>query len=154
MIPAGEAVNKANPNVLIYYSGLDFDHDLSPIPDAEDLGLGLKFEKSKFSYADKMVLELHSYDGSIGSCDELKGKLWANGFKAIDEASVNVMPVILSEFGYSQVDGSYQKTYASCLRDYVPAVGVGWMVWLLGGSYYTREGQSDYDDTWGLYYSL
>lgn len=150
MIPAGDAVNAANPDLLIFYSGLDFDTDLSPLPDAQNLGGGRKFVKSKFRYADKLVLEQHNYEVDATDCEKLKDEMWNSGFKAMDQAGVNIMPVVLTEFGYAQ-DGQYTTVYASCIRDWIPDLGAGWMVWLLGGSYYTRQGIQDYDDTWGEY---
>ncbi|KAF2704288.1 glycoside hydrolase family 5 protein [Pleomassaria siparia CBS 279.74] len=150
VVAAANLVNAANPNILIFLSGLDFDTTLSPIPGAGDLGGGQKFQKSSFKYADKLVLELHNYQNSATSCDSMKSGLYNNGFKAQDASSANQMPVILTEFGYSQTDTSFSGVYASCLRKIIPEWHAGWTIWALSGSYYIRSGTQDYEETWGL----
>jgi hypothetical protein len=60
-VPAANGINAANPNVLIFLSGLNFDTDMTPIPTGADLGGGYSFHKSSFSYADKLVVEIHKY---------------------------------------------------------------------------------------------
>jgi hypothetical protein len=150
MVAASDLVNAANPGILIFFSGLDYDTTLSPIPGAGDLGGGKKFTKSSFKYADKLVLELHNYQNSATNCDSIKNGLYNNGFKAQDANAVNQMPVLLTEFGFSQADSSFSGVYASCLRKIIPEWDAGWMVWALGGSYYIRSGTQDYEETWGL----
>ncbi|KAF2475745.1 glycosyl hydrolase family 5 protein-like protein/cellulase [Lindgomyces ingoldianus] len=150
MVAAADLVNAANPDILIFLSGLDFDTTLSPIPGASDLGGGKKFQRASFKYADKLVLELHNYQNSATSCDSMKSGLWNNGFKALDASAINQMPVVLTEFGYQQTDSSYNGVYASCLRKIVPEWDAGWTIWVLAGSYYIRSGTQDYEETWGL----
>ncbi|KAL2824264.1 glycoside hydrolase superfamily [Aspergillus cavernicola] len=153
MVSAAEIVNAANPNALIFLSGLNYDTTLAPIPTAADLGSGTRFRLSDFDFADKLVLELHTYDTGATSCANLSGALWNGGFKALDTndaAVVNVMPVVLTEFGFNQEDSTWQSVYATCLRDWIPEQQAGWMVWTISGSYYIRQGTHDYDDTWGI----
>ena len=150
VVAAADIVNAANPDILIFLSGLDFDTTLSPIPGAGDLGGGKKFQKSSFKYADKLVLELHNYQNSATSCDSMKSGLNNNGFKAQDTSAVNQFPVLLTEFGFSQADSSYNGVYASCLRKIIPEWKSGWMVWVLSGSYYIRSGTQDFEEVWGL----
>ena len=114
------------------------------------MGGGRKFLKSNFKYADKIALELHNYQNSATNCDSIKSGLWNNGFKALDASSVNQMPVVLTEFGYHQQDGSVSKTYATCLKKIIPEWKAGWTVWVLAGSYYIRSGTQDFEETWGL----
>ena len=98
------------------------------------------------------MLELHNYASDSGSCDSLKSSLYRSGFNALDAQNssiVNVLPVMMTEFGFAQDDSSYKTVYASCLREYLPEVQAGWMAWELGGSYYIREGTQDFDETWG-----
>ena len=139
-----------NPDVLIFFSGLDFDTKLTPIPGAEDLGGGKKFDLKNFKYANKMALELHNYQNSAGKCGDIEGGLWNNGFKAHGDKPVNKMPVVLTEFGFSQADNSYNGVYASCLRTLMPKWQAGWTVWVLSGSYYIRSGTQDFEEVWGL----
>ncbi|KAL3477086.1 glycoside hydrolase superfamily [Aspergillus californicus] len=153
MISAAEAVNAANPDALIYLSGLNYDTTLAPIPTAADLGSGTTFRLTDFSFADKLVLELHTYDTGATSCANLSGALWNGGFKALstnDSSVVNVMPVVLTEFGFNQEDSTWQSVYATCLREWIPEQHAGWMVWTISGSYYIRSGVQDSDDTWGI----
>jgi len=150
VIPAADLVNKANPTILIFLSGLDYDTKLSPIPGAEDLGGGKKFLLTDFKYADKLVLELHNYQTSATNCGDIEGGLWNNGLKATGTKAVNIMPVVLTEFGFTQADNSYTKTYATCLKKLMPQWKTGWTVWVISGSYYTRGGTQDYEETWGL----
>jgi hypothetical protein len=147
---AADLVNAANPDILIFLSGLDFDTTLSPIPGAGDLGSGKKFQKSSFKYADKLVLELHNYQNSATSCDSMKSSLNNGGFKALDASAMNQMPVLLTEFGFNQADSSYNGVYAKCLRTIIPQWKAGWTVWVLSGSYYIRSGTQDFEETWGL----
>ncbi|KAJ4363110.1 hypothetical protein N0V83_010230 [Neocucurbitaria cava] len=147
---AADTVNAANPNILIFLSGLDYDTKLTPIPGGEDLGSGKKFQLSNFSYKDKLVLELHNYQNSASKCSDIEGPLWDNGFSATWPTAVNKMPVVLTEFGFSNADKSYSGVYATCIRKLMPQWKTGWMVWAVGGSYYTRGGTQDYEETWGL----
>ncbi|KAH7120981.1 glycosyl hydrolase family 5 protein-like protein/cellulase [Dendryphion nanum] len=149
-IEAADRVNAANPNLLIFLSGLDYDTKLTPIPGAEDLGGGKKFELKNFKYANKLVLELHNYQNSATNCGDMEGGLWNNGFKALGEKPVNKMPVVLTEFGFSQADNSYNGVYASCIRTLMPKWKAGWTVWVLAGSYYIRSGTQDFEEVWGL----
>ena len=64
IVPAANGINNANPNVLIFLSGLGFDTDMAPIPTGASLGGGYSFHKSDFSYADKLVIEIHNVSDS------------------------------------------------------------------------------------------
>ncbi|KAL4802016.1 glycoside hydrolase superfamily [Aspergillus unguis] len=153
MTAAADAVNAANPEALIFLSGLNFDTTLAPIPTGQDLGDGTTFNLQDFAYADKLVLELHTYDNDATSCADLSGALWNGGFNALDtdnSSIVNVMPVVLTEFGFLQDNSTWQGVYASCIRDWIPEQSAGWMVWTVSGSYYEREGVQDEGDTWGI----
>lgn len=149
-VAAANVVNTANPNILIFLSGLDYDTKLTPIPTADDLGSGQKFLLTDFKYKDKLVLELHNYQNSATACSDIENGLWNAGFRATGEKAVNRMPVVLTEFGFTQADNSYTKVYATCLKKLMPQWKTGWIVWALSGSYYTRGGTQDYEETWGL----
>ncbi|KAH4264542.1 hypothetical protein HBH92_148860 [Parastagonospora nodorum] len=150
VIPAANAVNKANPNILIFLSGLDYDTKLNPIPSAEDLGNGKKFQLGDFAYKNKLVLELHNYQNDITNCGSMESGLWNNGFRATWPTAINKMPVVLTEFGFNQADNSYTKTYATCIKKLMPQWQTGWTVWVISGSYYIRSGTQDFEETWGL----
>ncbi|KAL6711054.1 hypothetical protein ACN47E_006929 [Coniothyrium glycines] len=150
VMSAAGVVNAANPSLLIFLSGLDYDTNLTPLPDAQDLGNGARFRLTDYSYAKKLVLELHNYQNSATACSSIESGLWNAGFRATWPTVVNRMPVVLTEFGFSQADSSYSGVYATCLKKLMPQWKTGWSVWALGGSYYIRSGTQDYDETWGL----
>jgi hypothetical protein len=151
MVAASKVINAANPDTLIFFSGLNFDTTLKPIIAGTDLGSGTKFLKSNFTFANKIVMELHDYENSITSCSSLQSNLVGNGFSTLDGKQTNTFPMVLTEWGHSFADDSYKGVYASCLRSYLPSVKVGWMIWALSGSYYIRSGTQDYEETWGMY---
>ncbi|TVY83914.1 Endoglucanase E1 [Lachnellula suecica] len=154
VVAAAKGVNAANPNTLIFLSGLGFDTTLAPLTTGANLGSGTVFRKSDFTFANKLVLEIHNYQNSATSCSSITSGLYTDGFNALDttnSAIKNVFPVVMTEFGYDQTDTSYTGVYATCLRSYLPAQKAGWMLWALGGSYYIRSGTQDFDETWGLY---
>ncbi|GAB1217442.1 hypothetical protein ATERTT37_006681 [Aspergillus terreus] len=153
MTTAAKRVNAANPNALIFLSGLNYDTTLSPIPTASDLGNGVKFRLSDFAFASKLVMEIHNYETGATSCSALSSALWNAGLKALnssDPSIVNSMPVVLTEFGFLQDSTTWKNVYASCLRTWIPEQHVGWMTWVIAGSYYIRQGNQDMDETWVL----
>ncbi|KAL8949479.1 MAG: hypothetical protein Q9222_004414 [Ikaeria aurantiellina] len=152
MTAGADAVHKANPDVLIFFSGLEYDSQLRPVFTGAPLGHGPSFNKSKLDYANKVVLEVHDYD--FGSnCTEKEGKLMRSSCGAIDSSDPDVkmvFPLVMSEWGFAQQPDQNKAPYASCLQQFLPAQKVGWMTWVLAGSYYIRSGQVDYDESWGL----
>ncbi|GMF78247.1 unnamed protein product [Aspergillus oryzae] len=156
MVENANQIHAANRNLLIYFSGLDYDTRLSPIPTGAELGNGTAFRKDDFEYADKIVLELHNYERTATSCEDLKSSLWNAGFNALDTQNssiVNIMPVQMTEFGFPQDNTTYTDVYASCLREWLPSLQAGWMVWVIAGSYYIRKGIQDDDELWGESFS-
>ncbi|KAF8855540.1 putative endoglucanase E1 [Acephala macrosclerotiorum] len=151
MVAASAIINTANPDILIFFSGLSFDTTLTPIVAGTNLGSNIYFNETSFPYWNKMVLELHDYENSVSSCSTLQSDLVGNGFSTLSGTQTNTMPMVLTEWGHDQTDGSYTGVYASCLHSYLPSVHAGWMIWVLAGSYYIRSGTQDYDETWGLY---
>lgn len=150
------AINKANPNVLIFLSGLDSDATLEPVVQGEELKPGTAtFKKSDFNgYADKLVLELHMYLNINGpgpsDCNEVKDELFSGGFQALTDNAHNRFPVMMTEFGFGQDNQSTKTPYVQCLMDYLVDQKAGWMIWALSGSYYIRQGKEDADEPWGL----
>lgn len=151
MTAASKVINDANEDILIVFSGLNFDTTLKPIVEGTDLGSGVIFNKSDFSYSNKMVLELHNYETSIGSCSSLQSNLVSDGFSTLSGTKANTMPMLLTEWGHSQTDSSGSGVYSTCLLSYLPAQKVGWFYWVVAGSYYIRSGTQDYDETWGKF---
>ncbi|KAK3377214.1 glycoside hydrolase superfamily [Lasiosphaeria ovina] len=146
------AVHAANPDPLIFMSGLSFDTFLTPVVQGTALSPGSgKFSFGDFAgYANKLVLEIHNYDNSATSCSSLQNNLYRNGFQALTASAANVFPVMMTEFGFQMDATTWKGVYASCLAAYLPAQKAGWTIWVLAGSYYIRSGRQDYDENWGL----
>lgn len=151
-----DAVNAANPDPLVILSGLNYDTTMQPVV----RGQALEPSDTVFSfddfegYADKLVIELHNYNTETDSCPDLQGSLYNGGAQAMnpdEESTVNVFPVLITEFGFNMEDDTYQSVYSTCLAEWMPGNTAGWMQWVVVGSYYKRSGEQDYDETWGLY---
>ncbi|KAL8769871.1 MAG: hypothetical protein Q9209_004309 [Squamulea sp. 1 TL-2023] len=153
MTAGADAIYKANPDLLIFFSGLNYDSRLRQIFSNDILvGKDIDFNKWELAYADKIVLEVHDYDMDESNCTNKKTKLTENAFAALGPASpqTTIFPLVMSEWGFAQTSDQYMAPFASCLREFLPAQKVGWMTWVLVGSYYIRAGVQDYDETWGL----
>ncbi|KAF2436212.1 cellulase family protein [Tothia fuscella] len=147
-----EGVSAANPNLLVFLSGLGFDTDLGPIPTGGDLGGGKVYRKSDFA-KDKVVLELHNYQNREGDCSKIKGGMVRNGWNALNSnnpAVKNVFPVVMTEFGFEQDPKAAATVYATCLKDFFVSNRAGWMYWVFAGSYYNRQNNHDSDEKWGM----
>lgn len=152
MIPAAKAVYAANPDILIFFSGLDSDTNVSPLVSAQDLGAGYRFDVENFPFADKVVLELHDYswDQLIPDCVAYDAALNSDGFYVLNMSAPDVqnrLPVIMTEFGFAPE--TYTSLYAQCLKQFLVSEHIGWTMWDISGSYYTRQGIQDYDEQWG-----
>ncbi|KAI1103679.1 glycoside hydrolase family 5 protein [Jackrogersella minutella] len=149
------AINEANPDLLIFISGLDFDTYVTPIVQSTALTPSTnKFSLADFSgYTDKLVLEIHNYQNSASNCNDLKGSLYNSGFQGLhaeDTKAVNVFPVLLTEFGFDMSGSAWQGTYSTCIASYLAEQKAGWFIWVIAGSYYIRSGTQDFEETWGL----
>ncbi|SMR52086.1 unnamed protein product [Zymoseptoria tritici ST99CH_1E4] len=156
MVPAAEAVYKTNPNILIFFSGLDYDKDITALVNKQHLGSGHYFDPRSFDFGNRVVMELHNYQNNAKTCDSITSGLNHAGFNAMDvnNSGYYHVPVVLTEFGFDQNGKDYNSVYAQCIKTFMtgqPGGPGGWMQWALGGSYYIREGTQDFDETWGLY---
>ncbi|TLD04032.1 hypothetical protein PgNI_11342 [Pyricularia grisea] len=162
------AIHKANPDALVFLSGLDSDTTLQPVVEGSNLTPG----KAMFSPGDyfdgaksKLVLELHSYANIINerlakNCTGLRESLVQGGWSAMSTAASpgggannvkNRLPTLMTEFGWGQNDQEWNSTYATCIQDFLrDDVRAGWMIWAISGSYYVREGRQDFDEPWGI----
>jgi hypothetical protein len=130
---------------------LGFDTDLSPIPTGADFGNGKSFRIADFA-KNKVVLELHNYQNKVTNCDSIKSGMLRGGWNALNTSGssiANIMPVVMTEFGFSQDEKSASSVYATCLKDFLVTQRAGWTYWVLSGSYYLRQGKQDLDETWG-----
>ncbi|KAF4450669.1 beta-16-galactanase [Fusarium albosuccineum] len=140
-----DAINGANRDTLIYLSGLGYDTWITPVFEQTALTPGTEvFNKADFSgYANKLVLEIHNYERSIGSCASLKNNLYTKGFQgmnASDPDTREVFPVQITEFGHAMDATTWQGVYSTCLSSYLPEIKASWFIWVVVGSYYTRKG--------------
>lgn len=153
MTAGADAIHTANPDLLIFFSGLSYDSQLRPIFSGDvPIYQQIPFDTAKLAYANKIVLEVHDYDMD-SNCTVKKSELTTNAFQALDAKDPQVrtaFPLVMSEWGFQQTVAQYQAAYASCLRDFLPEQKVGWMTWALAGSYYVRQGVPDMDEPWGL----
>ena len=173
MTEAADAVHEADPEALIFFSGLSYDTYIDPIPLGKTLngtngtataGKTASFVPNNFAYKDKIVLEIHKYDfeATQDDCDAFKRKWYAKGFQAInpnDTATKYLFPMVISEWGFVH-NGTYwnQSTYAKCLVEMVKEYQVSWQHWELSGSFYlqTRPGRKPLEtivageEYWGL----
>ncbi|KAL8690349.1 MAG: hypothetical protein Q9218_004190 [Villophora microphyllina] len=136
MTAGASAIHTANPDVLIFFSGLSYDSQLRPIFSNDGLGQNIDFDTSKFAYADKVILEVHDYDMD-SNCTTKRGLLTENSFGALNATNPGVQkvfPLVMSEWGFEQSVAQYQGPYASCLRAFLPE----------------QKGVPDMDEPWGL----
>ena len=189
MTAGADAIHQANSDLLITFSGLQFDQDLSVVTNELNVNVapayqidairdGKRIEPVYFrlddhDWHDKAVLELHLYDMSAnvdtGSCDATLAELYRSGCNGLGidppklcathptdveqyecHKAKRLVPVWLTEFGQAQDATLYNSTLMNCLRQFTEEHSVGWAIWSLAGSYYTRQGTQDLDDTWAL----
>ncbi|KAK9427212.1 glycoside hydrolase superfamily [Lipomyces doorenjongii] len=155
MTSAAQAVHEANKDILIFFSGLNFDTDLNQIVYNGVVDyVGTTFNVTMYDYYHKMVFELHTYAG-VSSCSSFWSSLYSAGFGTLnpfDTSIRNRLPLILTEWGHDQGDssGAYSGLYHTCLHSFASEWKFGWMLWTISGSYYIRSGVQDSEDTWGI----
>ncbi|KFY79089.1 hypothetical protein V499_01878 [Pseudogymnoascus sp. VKM F-103] len=169
MTEAAAAVHSAAPNVLLVFSGLDYDTKISSIikglpltgtSGTSSAGKSVVFQPSNLPYANRIVLELHKYDfeNTHATCDDFGNSLYNAGYSSLnttDPATKYSFPVLLTEWGFIQ-NGTYWRdtTYNKCLIAFMEKwKPSGWMQWELAGSFYVQTRATtvqDADETWGL----
>lgn len=174
MTSAASIVHTIAPDVLIFFSGFNYDSNLIPVVEGLPLtgtantttaGKSAIFKPSDFEFKEKIVLELHKYDfeHTQANCIDFAKTLYDAGYNTLnttDPAVVNQFPMVLTEWGFTQ-NGTYwhDTTYNKCLIEFMAnlearGVGSGWIHWELSGSFYikTSNGVSaqDLDEAWGL----
>lgn len=150
-----DAIAAANPDVLTFISGLLSDTYLSPALNGSWLLPSVKtFSKYDFAAPNKLVWELHNYDlvtAEAVNCNELKDILYKAGFSTLTANSNHTtLPLVMTEWGFAQDATTWEGVYATCLREYLPQQDVGWMIWVVAGSYYIQEGTHDMDESYGM----
>ncbi|OSS53484.1 hypothetical protein B5807_00141 [Epicoccum nigrum] len=167
MTEAADAVYEADPDGLIFFSGLSYDTYIDPIPLGKTLNgttgqpsanKTAVFKPEDFAFKDKIVLEIHKYDfeATQDDCGTFKSKWYKKGFQSVnpdDPSTKYLFPMVISEWGFIH-NGTYwnQTTYAKCLIEMVDQYKVSWMHWELSGSFYlqTRPGRQPQETIQGL----
>ncbi|KAK4501893.1 hypothetical protein PRZ48_007702 [Zasmidium cellare] len=155
VIPAANGIYNNNSSPLIFFSGESFDTDDTYFIQRQTYN-SETFTPSSYAFKNKIVYEIHNYQNSATACNQIQPGLYNNAYCAMnltDTSCPNHGPVVMTEFGFDQTDGSSGSVYAQCIKNTVlnqPNGPGGWMQWTLSGSYYIRSGIQDYEDTWGL----
>ena len=152
-----QAIHKANPDLLVFLSGLDSDTTLQPVAEQTALTPGTEmFNRSVVTpYPSKLVLELHNYANILhgpdfSNCTQLQENLGTDGFSTVASNTSDPWPIIVSEFGFPINDTTGDDYFVQCLMKYIADSKVGWMQWAFQGSYYIREGTQDKDEEWSI----
>ncbi|KAJ4975007.1 hypothetical protein NE237_008181 [Protea cynaroides] len=147
MQKGAETVHAANPNVLVIFSGLNFDSDLS----------FLRNHQVKLTFNGKLVFEFHWYSFT-------NGNIWENGNpnQVCGSKLNNVMtsagflleqgwPLFVSEFGVDQSGTNVNDNrFFNCFFGIAAELDWDWALWTLVGSYYIRQGVSGVEETYGV----
>ncbi|KAK0623250.1 glycoside hydrolase family 5 protein [Immersiella caudata] len=150
---AGDLVHATHPDVLVIVGGPGSATDLTHLR---------RRTLDTSGWKGKNVWEMHAYSFTLTfpdafkSCDVVKVQygFW-NGF-VLEQNKPYTGPLILSEFGVGMTGGDrnglneQDDRYLSCLAGYMQNNDAEWAVWVLGGSYYIRQGEVDKDEGWGL----
>lgn len=148
-----QAVHAANPDALVIIGGVN---------SATDLAHNEKDSLDFSTWSGKHVWEFHAYEFTVtfhvnfGLC-ALRKLAWGkfDGF-LLTQGKEYTAPLILSEFGVGMSGGpndglsDADQSYLSCMVEYMTSNDADWAVWALQGTYYARNGQTDYEETWGL----
>ncbi|GAB2214328.1 hypothetical protein Droror1_Dr00018671 [Drosera rotundifolia] len=147
MQQGAEAVHKANPNVLVILSGLNYDKDLSFI----------RQRPLNLTFTGKTVFEAHWYaftDGSAwinGNVNQVCGRIVNNVMSSSGFLLGQGSPLFFSEFGID-IRGTNinDNRYFSCFLSVAADLDFDWALWTLTGSYYLREGVIGMNEYYGV----
>ncbi|XP_028806408.1 glycosyl hydrolase 5 family protein-like [Neltuma alba] len=146
-----QTVHQANPDVLVFISGLSNDNDLS----------FLNNRPMNLTFKDKFAYEVHCYtmsgehkNWSSQSANYLCGKVYneLNSHATFLITGSNAAPLLMTEYGIpispsiAEPDGRW----LSCILAYLAVNDLGWAWWGLQGSYYLREGNVNAEESYGL----
>jgi hypothetical protein len=148
MTTAAASIHTANPNVLIFFGGWNSDFDISGAVS------GNYFSLASLPYANKFVYEMHEYDEHLTGlgCTPYKIIMEGFGFDAITTTNGQRAPLVITEWGHDETDasGAYNQAYSTCLVSIMESAQLGFMLWVVAGSYYIRSGVQDTDESYGL----
>jgi hypothetical protein len=147
-----EAVARINPQLLIVVSGLNYDLDLSFIRNSPIQELVSQ------SLRNKIVYEAHWYSwsnyGHSTECSKMQNGVQQAWGYLLEKNQRFTAPVWLTEFGTDVDQFTGNDAYINCVSDYVLNSSLGtnisWAYWVLGGSYYIRQGAIESHESFGL----
>ena len=147
MVQGLNALHAGNSNVLLFVSGLNYDTDLGFLysnPIQRQVSSGIK---------SKLVYEAHAYSwsGYGNDCSTIQNSFGSKWGYLITSGQSFTAPLVISEWGvnvdaYPGGDGSF----GDCVLNYLAGNGMSWGYWVLGGSYYVRNGHADDPESYGL----
>lgn len=160
MAAAGDAVHAAHPEGLVVVGGASGGTDLTHLRILGSRGL------ETWAWGGKRVWEMHAYSFTVnfpeldvgGGCEVAKAQYWAWSGFVLEQGRGWTGPLWVSEFGVGMSGGRGEDgglggrdaRYLRCLREWLEGNDADWGVWVLGGSYYVRQGRVDDDEGFGL----
>ncbi|EHA50849.1 hypothetical protein MCOR27_010900 [Pyricularia oryzae] len=142
---AARLIHSTHPDVLILIGGTLSSTDLSHVR-SRPLDVS--------EWKEKHVWEWHAYSFTVNfhpiikTCWYMRQLYGAFDGFLLEQGKSYTGPLILSEFGFDQ--NSPDNFYLDCLRDYVVGNDGDWAIWALQGSYYARNKQADFDESFGV----
>ncbi|GAV84570.1 Cellulase domain-containing protein, partial [Cephalotus follicularis] len=144
---AAEAVHKANPDVLILLSGLDYAIDLTFL---RNRSLNLSFDR-------KLGFEFHRYGftkqndwkGSNPNqmCGQVVNELKNTSLFMLDKG----YPLFVSEFGADlRGNNENDNRFLNCFLGVMAEYDMDFALWTLFGSYYLRQGNYGIDEVYAV----
>ncbi len=149
---AAKLVHATHPDVLVVVGGSQSATDLSYLR-SSPLDVS--------AWANKNVWEFHAYSFTVtftnpfDSCFLYRQEWGAFDGFLLEQNQGFTGPLFLSEFGVGMTGGpdggltDKENDYLNCLVSYMTDNDADWALWALQGSYYVRNGQADYDETYG-----
>ncbi|XP_057454557.1 glycosyl hydrolase 5 family protein-like [Lotus japonicus] len=149
------AIHRANQNVLVVISGLNYDTELQFLrkkPLMIDLGNKMVFETHLYSWSGIGTLKLKEIwskqplnricSQSIEGLDQRAGFLTSGKIAA---------PLIFTEFGFDQSGSTVEDNrFLTCIQTYLVGRDMDWGLWAFHGGYYLREDKVQLDESFGV----
>ncbi|EEF51264.1 hydrolase, hydrolyzing O-glycosyl compounds, putative [Ricinus communis] len=151
MHEGGSTIHRANPDVLIFVSGIGYASDLTYL---QNKSLDTNFDN-------KLVYEAHWYPFSWGvgktwDLEDVNGACYDNTQYFVNHTGFVIngekpFPMFLGEFGIDQRGLSRgDEHFMACFMAYAADTDVDWGFWAWQGSYYYRENQTGTEETFGV----
>lgn len=151
MQQGAQAVHEANPDVLVIMSGLNYDTDLKFLA-STPVSLG---------FTNKLVYEMHWYSFTDGDAWERtpSNELCKTVTDRVNDHIAFVAktlspsaPLFISEFGIDERGTNVgDNRYINCFFAFAADGDFDWALWTLQGSYYIRNGQHNFEETYGIF---